>query len=66
MFSLAVSLGAVESLVELPSKMSHAELSEEEQLTAGIKPGLIRFAVGIEDAADLIADIDQALAKAKR
>lgn len=66
LFSLAVSLGAVESLVELPSKMSHAELSEEEQLTAGIKPGLIRFAVGIEDAADLIADIDQALAKAKR
>ena len=66
LFSLAVSLGAVESLVELPSKMSHAELSEEEQLAAGIKPGLIRFAVGIEDAADLIADIDQALAKAKR
>lgn len=66
LFSLAVSLGAVESLVELPSKMSHAELSEEEQLAAGIKPGLIRFAVGIEDAADLITDIDQALAKAKR
>ncbi|WP_270849817.1 trans-sulfuration enzyme family protein [Lactobacillus delbrueckii] len=66
LFSLAVSLGAVESLVELPSKMSHAELSEEEQLAAGIKPGLIRFAVGIEDAADLIADIDQALAEAKR
>lgn len=66
LFSLAVSLGAVESLVELPSKMSHAELSEEEQLAAGIKPGLIRFAVGIEDVADLIADIDQALAKAKR
>lgn len=66
LFSLAVSLGAVESLVELPSKMSHAELSEEEQLAAGINPGLIRFAVGIEDAADLITDIDQALAKAKR
>ncbi|MGM9904822.1 PLP-dependent transferase, partial [Lactobacillus sp.] len=66
LFNLAVSLGAVESLVELPSKMSHAELSEEEQLAAGIKPGLIRFAVGIEDAADLIADIDQALEKAKR
>lgn len=66
LFSLAVSLGAVESLVELPSKMSHAELSEEEQLAAGIKPGLIRFAVGIEDEDDLIADINQALAKAKR
>lgn len=66
LFSLAVSLGAVESLVELPSKMSHAELSEEEPLAAGIKPGLIRFAVGIEDEDDLIADINQALAKAKR
>ncbi|MCB6574826.1 PLP-dependent transferase [Phascolarctobacterium faecium] len=50
----------------MPSKMSQAELSEDEQLAAGIKPGLIRFAVGIEDAADLIADIDQALAEAKR
>lgn len=65
-FSLAVSLGAVESLVELPSKMSHAELSPEEQLAAGIKPGLIRVAVGIEDIADLIADIHQALVIAKK
>lgn len=65
-FALAVSLGAVESLVELPSKMSHAELSPEEQLAAGIKPGLIRLAVGIEDADDLIEDLKQALAKAKR
>lgn len=46
--------------------MSHAELSEEEQLAAGIKPGLIRFAVGIEDAADLIADIDQTLAESRK
>lgn len=60
-FALAVSLGAVESLVELPSKMSHAELSPEEQLAAGIKPGLIRLAVGIEDADDLIEDLKQAL-----
>ena len=64
-FALAVSLGAVESLVELPSKMSHAELSPKEQLAAGIKPGLIRFSVGIEDASDLLSDIKQALAKAK-
>lgn len=66
LFSLAVSLGAVESLVELPSKMSHAELSPEEQLAAGIKPGLIRISVGIEDVQDLIADLDQALAKARK
>lgn len=65
-FALAVSLGAVESLVELPSKMSHAELSSEEQLAAGIQPGLIRFSVGIEDAEDLIEDIKQALDRSKR
>ena len=64
LFQLAVSLGSVESLVELPSKMSHAELSPAEQLKAGITPGLIRLAVGIEDQCDLIADLDQALAKA--
>lgn len=64
-FKLAVSLGAVESLVELPSKMSHADLSPAEQLDAGIKPGLIRMSVGIEDASDLIDDIHQALESAK-
>ncbi|MCZ2465043.1 trans-sulfuration enzyme family protein [Limosilactobacillus vaginalis] len=66
LFKLAVSLGAVESLVELPSKMSHAELSPEEQLAAGIKPGLIRMAVGIEDFHDQIADIQQAIAKSRK
>lgn len=65
-FALAVSLGAVESLVELPSKMSHAELSPEEQLKAGIKPGLIRISVGIEDKDDLIADLKQAINQAKK
>lgn len=59
-------MGAVESLVELPSKMSHAELSEEEQLAAGIKPGLIRMSVGIEDFHDQIADIQQAIAKSRK
>ncbi|MEY8442552.1 PLP-dependent aspartate aminotransferase family protein [Lactobacillaceae bacterium 24-114] len=63
-FKIAVSLGAVESLVELPSKMSHAELSPDEQRAAGIKPNLIRLAVGIEDVTDLIADIRQALKQA--
>ena len=47
-FKLAVSLGSVESLVELPSQMSHAELSPAEQLAAGIKPGLIRLSVGVK------------------
>lgn len=65
-FKLAVSLGSVESLVELPSQMSHAELSPDEQLAAGIKPGLIRLSVGIEDVEDLIADLKQALLSAQR
>jgi cystathionine beta-lyase len=62
LFKLAVSLGAVESLAELPYEMSHAELPPKERLAAGISPQLIRLAVGIEDAADLIADLKQALA----
>lgn len=66
LFKLAVSLGAVESLVELPSKMSHAELTPAEQLAAGIKPGLIRMSVGIEDYHDQIADIQQAIAKSRK
>lgn len=66
LFKIAVSLGAVESLVELPSKMSHAELSPEEQLAAGIKPSLIRMSVGIEDSEDLINDIQQALHQASK
>ncbi len=61
LIQLAVSLGAVESLIELPSKMTHAELSEEEQKKAGITPGLVRLSVGIEDAEDIVADLKQAL-----
>jgi cystathionine beta-lyase len=62
LFKLAVSLGAVESLAELPYEMSHAELPPAERLAAGISPQLIRLAVGIEDATDLKADLQQALA----
>lgn len=61
LFKLAVSLGAVESLAELPYEMSHAELPPEERLAAGISPQLIRLAVGIEDVTDLQADLQQAL-----
>lgn len=64
LFKLAVSLGAVESLAELPYKMSHAELPVAERLAAGITPQLIRLAVGIEEAADLKADLKQALVAA--
>lgn len=61
-FSLAESLGGVESLVGHPVTMSHGSLPAERRSALGITPNLIRLSIGIEDAADLIADLDQALA----
>jgi cystathionine gamma-synthase len=58
---IAASLGGVESLIEQPAIMSFYELTTEERLQVGIKDNLIRYAVGIEDADDLIADLAQAL-----
>ena len=58
---IAPSLGGVESLIEQPALMSFYELTTEERLQLGIKDNLIRYAVGIEDAVDLIADLSQAL-----
>ncbi|MAS33485.1 MAG: cystathionine gamma-synthase [Anaerolineaceae bacterium] len=60
---IAASLGGVESLVEQPAIMSYFDKTSEERLEMGIKDGLVRYAVGIEDADDLIKDLDQALAK---
>jgi len=60
--SLAESLGGVETLISLPSLMTHASIPVEKQKEIGITPGLIRLSVGIEDVEDLIADLDQALA----
>jgi cystathionine gamma-synthase len=60
---IAPSLGGVESLIEQPALMSYYELSTEERLAIGIKDNLVRFAVGIEDTADILADLDQALAQ---
>lgn len=57
------SLGGVESLLIQPSRTSHAGLTPEEQRDSGISPGLIRMSVGLEDPADLIADLNQALEK---
>ncbi|MBT1164543.1 trans-sulfuration enzyme family protein [Bifidobacterium felsineum] len=59
-FRLAVSLGAVESLAELPCRMTHFELPREERLKIGITDELVRLSVGIEDAVDLIEDLGQA------
>lgn len=61
LFQLAVSLGAVESLIEQPASMSHASYDAADRLLHGIKDGLIRVSVGLEDADDLIEDLDQAL-----
>jgi cystathionine beta-lyase/cystathionine gamma-synthase len=61
---LAVSLGAVESLIEQPASMSHASYRREDRLAHGISDGLIRLSVGLEAFEDLRDDLDQALAKA--
>lgn len=61
---IAPSLGGVETLIEQPSLMSFFELTTEERLAVGIKDNLIRLSVGLEDPDDLIADLEQALARA--
>ncbi|MCC7446352.1 MAG: PLP-dependent transferase [Anaerolineae bacterium] len=60
---IAPSLGGVDSLIEQPALMSYFEKTTEERLALGIKDNLVRFAIGVEDTADIIADLDQALAK---
>ncbi len=62
LFSLAESLGGVESLIEHPAIMTHGSVPAEERAKLGITDGLVRLSVGIEDVADQIADLDQALA----
>lgn len=60
---LAVSLGGVETLIQHPASMTHSKVSAEGKEKAGITDGLVRFSVGIEDLADIMHDLDQALAK---
>ena len=62
LFSLAESLGGVESLINHPASMTHASIPREERIKNGLSDTLIRLSVGIEDADDLIADLDQAIA----
>ncbi|MDZ4853182.1 MAG: PLP-dependent aspartate aminotransferase family protein [Pirellulaceae bacterium] len=64
LFGLAVSLGAVESLIEQPASMSHASYDAKDKVKFGISDSLIRISIGLEDADDLIADLDQAIARA--
>jgi methionine-gamma-lyase len=65
LISLAVSLGGTESLAEHPATMTHADVEPEHRQSLGITPGLVRISVGVEHYEDLIADLDQALAKVK-
>ena len=61
LFTLAESLGGIESLVNHPVTMSHASIPEQERLKIGITDSLVRLSVGIEDIEDLLADLEQAL-----
>lgn len=60
-FSLAESLGGVESLINHPASMTHASIPREERIKNGLSDGLIRLSVGIEDVDDLVADLEQAI-----
>ncbi len=62
-FSLAESLGGVESLIGHPATMTHSSIPREERLKAGLADGLIRLSVGIEEPEDLIEDLDRAIQK---
>ena len=64
LFSLAESLGGVESLIEHPGIMTHASVPAEVRAQLGIGDGLVRLSVGIEDVSDLIADLEEALSAA--
>jgi cystathionine beta-lyase/cystathionine gamma-synthase len=61
LFALAESLGGVESLISVPSRMTHASVPAERKLAMGLTDGLVRLSVGVEDVEDLVADLDQAL-----
>jgi cystathionine gamma-lyase len=62
LFTLAESLGGVESLIEHPAIMTHASIPADQRAALGISDTLIRLSVGIEDCEDLIADLSEALA----
>lgn len=62
LFSLLANVADAKSLVIHPASTTHAQLSEEQQISAGVRPELIRLSVGLEDSEDLIADLTQALA----
>ena len=62
MLSLSANLGDTRTIATHPASTTHSKLTEEERLSAGITPGLVRISAGLEDIEDIIADIEQALA----
>jgi cystathionine beta-lyase len=63
LFSLAESLGGVESLINHPASMTHASIPKEERLKNGLSDSLIRLSIGVEDIEDLIQDLENTLTK---
>jgi O-acetylhomoserine (thiol)-lyase len=64
MISHLANVGDAKSLVIHPASTTHQQMSDEEQIAAGLSPDLIRISIGLEDVSDIIWDLDQALAKA--
>jgi len=62
-FTVAESLGGVESLINHPAIMTHASVPAERRAALGIADNLVRLSVGVEDLRDLVADLDQALTR---
>ena len=62
LFTLAESLGGIESLLEVPAVMTHGGIPKEQREASGVYDDLIRLSVGIEDSDDLLTDIKEALA----
>ena len=65
-FAVVVNIGDSKSIITHPASSTHSQLSDEELLSAGITPGLIRLSMGLEDADDLINDLKNAIEKATK
>jgi len=63
MFSLLSNIGDTRSLIIHPASTTHRQLTDEQKIKAGAGPEVVRLSIGIEDVADIIADLDQALEK---
>ena len=64
-FNLAASLGGVESLICIPTAMTHGSMPVEEKIALGVTDDLLRLSVGIEDVEDLVADLENALTRSE-